>query len=1189
MVGEFHMNLKRLELVGFKSFGQKTELEFQKGITVIVGPNGCGKSNIADSFRWVLGEQSVKSLRGNKMEDVIFNGTSSRKPLSMSSVSLTFNNFDDFLNIDYKEVTVTRRLYRSGESEYLINKTPTRLKDVVDLFLDTGIGKEAYSIISQGKIDFILSNRPEERRSVFEEAAGIIKYKSRKKEAERRLTETQDNILRIGDIITELKEQVSPLKKQAEVAKEYIILKKKLDELVIALLFMEGSNLKKKINRISFNLTTILDSIADQASLIQKEDNSLTSLRWEAEKITEEVQKVQKEIYDIKELNERLRGEVELKKEKINNTNFRLDKNQEEESQFKVNINDLHKQLNDLDEQKKSLVEKTNNLKDNLNKIHLEWDNINIKVGTQDINEIEKKREECLELKYKNEAKKDNIVNTKELLGKKIIELTKQFETFTSYKNKIYEDSVTVKKEMEQIKKEVTKIEKQLNDLEKERNALLTAIKQKEEHIFSFKEESRGIQERYNTLKDLEDSYTGYFQGVRSILKSKKKGVKECQGIHGAVVDLIEVPNKYRLAIETALGSSIQDLIVKDEYTTREAISFLKRNRSGRATFLPLTVIKGNSLNVKEVPECVDGLAVNLIKFNSDYLNIMNQLLGRVFVCCDLQTAQRAAKIVSHRYKIVTLEGDVIFAGGAVTGGFAKKQGVFLLTRKKELEELLHKIAIFKDKINKSFIELEEEKSREKLVIEKLEFVKKERENLISSSLAKEKQMEYIEVDIKNILNKLEETQDAKLYCIKDLEETVNIEIVLKEDLEGLNSQIMIISKELEEGKKILSSNKDLISNLQEEETNIKIQLASKEENLKNISERINDIKKEEVEKDVSLELITQNTNLMKSEKEVLKNELVSKELKLAELEDKEHALANILRELKEKQNSLKIESMGKDEEVRRIRENIQDLKRKEYQYELQQAKLDTEFSILQAKLKENYNLELDNNKLSEKSIGNKAEMQSSIEKNKEEIELLGDVNIGAIEEYERIQKRINFLDEQRNDLLNARLSLTKIISEIDTKMGNKFLETFEQLNKEFSVVFKQLFGGGTAYLELTDNDNPLESGIDIIAKPPGKKMQSITLLSGGEKALTAISLLFSLLTVKPTPFCILDEIDTSLDENNLDKFTKFLKEMGKRTQFIVITHRKQSMQTADILYGVTMEEAGISKIISVRLNEEAS
>ena len=1182
------MYLKRIELLGFKSFGQKAEIEFQRGITAIVGPNGCGKSNIVDSFRWVLGEQSIKSLRGTKMEDVIFNGTSTRKPLGIAEVSLTFDNEDGFINLDFKEVPIPRRIYRSGESEYLINKRPCRLKDIQGIFVDTGIGKEAYSIMSQGKVDALLSNRPEERRSVFEEAAGILKYRNRKREAERRLQETEDNILRIGDVVAELEVQVIPLKEQAEVARHYLELKGRLDKLVTSLLYADARTLENKLARLKEALAAGEGKISDHTGLLTAEEGWLTSKRWELEKQTEEMQELQKKVSDLNEERERVRGETELVRERLKGSEGRLTKNRHEEAEVRKELERAVQLTEELRGREALLGQEMEALNGKLARLMEKRRREEERSGAEEAVSLEGMQREMQEEHYRLESSLAALDVKRAFLKDRQEMINQQSEALVLEKYRI-NNSLSLKSgEQEALAKEGQKRADQLSAIQAERRRLQGEIEKQENKLAALREEARAVLEKYKTLQELDSSFAGYFQGVRNLLLAKKAGKRECRGIHGTVADLISVEEKHRTAVETALAGSLQDLVVEDEVSVREAIGYLKSNRLGRATFLPLTVIKGNLPDKERLPRDIMGLAVDLVRCDARYQQIMNFLLGRVLVCTDLPAAQTAARAASFRYKVVTLQGEVLYAGGAVTGGSNRKNDTYLLARKQEIEDLGHKKTALQEELQVLMGSTADLRQREMTARESEKQLQAQVEQVKTKVFEAASRLEALKSEGINVARRVEETKKSQRRAAADLKEAKENEEALKYDMARIQDEMIRLDAKIRLVKERLASGQDVLTGLQEKITAVKINQAGSEEKLRNIREKLQDMQMETENKGRELKNILKECKEYQEEGKLLLESLAEWEERMAVLDSKRDGLVSQLSAVKEGQESLKLDCMAKEGEIRKTRDELYELKKEQAQLEIQEVKVDAELTALQVKLKEEYNLDFSEVSREDMVTLTKGYMRSGIEELREKIAGLGPVNTGAIQESERIGQRITFLREQKEDLLEGQISLQKIIHEIDQKMGQKFIKTFDHINKEFNEVFKRLFGGGAAYLELVDKEAPLESGIEIIAKPPGKKMQLISLLSGGERALTAISLLFALMMVKPAPFCVLDEIDTSLDDSNVERYCNYLKELDRKVQFVLVTHKKQTMKIADILYGVTMEEAGISKLISMKMREKA-
>ena len=978
------MYLKEIKANGFKSFADNITIEFTNGISGIVGPNGSGKSNIVDAVRWVLGEQSVKSLRGEgTMSDVIFSGSKSRRAASFASVTLIFDNSDKYLNIDYEEVAIKRTIYKTGENEYFINNEKCRLKDILNLFMDTGASKESFNIISQGDVANILSSKSEDRRIIFEEAAGVLKYKKRKEEALRKLSKTHDNMNRVNDIIEELKTNVEPLQKQSEKAKIYLDKKDKLQNVEIALSVndIEKYNFeykfsKEKVETLTDDITKMLSENSSEQAKIEQIKNTINNLNNDLYLKQQQLVKVTSEV-------ERLSGEKNLIKERS-----------------KYNSNDV--------------------------KVH------------------------------------ENIINLKE----KLLSITSEISTL---EKELENDTINNKDISEKLNDVVNK----LSTLEKEKEKLINELN-------SLISKITGMKHRKDVLIDSIENNSSLPYSVKNVLNNPK-----LTGIYNVVGKVIEFEEKYSSALEVALMSATSHIIVENESSAKDAISYLKNNNLGRATFLPLSVMKERNIDsenyniIKNEKGFID-IASNLVKFDLKFKNVILNLLGNIIVVDDIDNANRIAKKINNRYRIVTLSGEVVNIGGSITGGSLKKSNI--LSEKYELEDIIKQIDVTQNEI-------------------------KEIENKINETDEKYTNLEY---DKKSILIKVEtnsELFESKKSRLEELKlDKDSFELELNNNLNTVNNVIS------DEEEKILNE----FYKKQEEKEKLNI-------DIKQIVKKLEDEKDE----------LTSNESLLKtnnSEFSKIQNELKEHEIKISRLDVKLDNLLNILSE---------------------------------------------DYSITYEKAKEKYILDIP-----------EVEARSIVTTLKREIKALGDVNVSAIEEYERVSERYNFLNKQKEDLEKAEEMLLEIIDEMDEVMRVNFTETFDKIKEEFTIAFKTLFGGGNAELKLTDPDNVLETGIDIVALPPGKKLQHISLLSGGEKTLTAISLLFAILKVRPVPFCILDEVEAALDEVNVDNFGKYLSKYKGDTQFILITHKKKTMEYADILYGITMQESGVSKLVSVKLEE---
>ena len=1180
------MYLKRLELHGFKSFADKTVLEFMPGITVVIGPNGSGKSNISDSIRWVLGEQSMKSLRGSKSEDIIFAGTETRKSLGFAEVSIVIDNSDEKLPIDYTEVTVTRRIYRSGESGYFINKAPCRLKDILELFMDTGIGKDGYSIIGQGKIDEILSNKSEDRRHIFEEAAGIVKYRARKEESEKKLEQTKLNLVRINDILVEIEGNIEPLRKQSEKAKTYLDLREKLKSIEIGLFLYNINDDKKKIAEIIENLNILEEQNKDEKEKLENFQGNKESLKNNIEKINIEIENKQKLSFETTRNIEKLNADINLSMQKIEN-------NKENYERYINEINELENRINELEEEKQERVLKQEKLSEEkikyeneLQEKQKELEEINSKLSKEEL-EIERKKEELSNLvdsKYEKSSqiseKKINLENLKK--RKKVLE------------DDIYED--ISEKDSKQIEKQ--DILSNFHETEDKRNKIITLIKdiqdkkkESNEKISIYDKEINNLMSEINMkssrlkfLQETEKDKEGYVKSVKSILLALDRDKELARGVHGVLANLLLVEEKYQIAIEMALGQAMQNIVTDTEKEAKRLIEYLRKNNIGRASFLPISEIKGKKLdkiNLKGI-NGVLGVASDLVKVNTVYEKIILNLLGRTVVVEDIDNAVLLAKQNSYSFRIVTLKGDIINPSGSITGGAVMNKTVNILGRKREIEELQNLVEELNNKV-----ELEKKEKDE--YIQSIENVLMESDNLekslqeIEIVYATQKQkLELLDIDI---LKKEEQLNNNKLK-LSNIEQEKNDNLEEKGKLEKEILEIdELIDKMNIEINNFVENNKDnqkYIDDLNYEITNLKISVTSFNESGLSINEIVN-----RVEEDIL------NTNKNKENKLVLcdgikkNNEELEQKIEL--LKDN---IKNAKFNLEENNNQLEnIKSNKKSEEEKLsiIEENIinqfniiEGLKEQISKIEIRKSKYELDLEQIINKMWDEYEVTPNNVENYEKTE-NVQEVQSKVSDIRAKIKELGSINIDSIEDYKQTKQRYDFIIEQKSDLEETSIKLNKVINDMLKIMEKQFKEQFIIINKNFGEIFSELFGGGRAELKLSDG-NVLECGIDIEAQPPGKKLQNMMLLSGGERALTAIALLFAILKINPAPFCVLDEIEAALDDVNVYRYAEYLKKFTKEIQFLVITHRKGTMEAANTVYGITMEEKGISKLLSIKL-----
>ncbi|MDF2534931.1 MAG: smc [Bacillales bacterium] len=1179
------MYLKRLDSLGFKAFAERTTVDFVPGITAVVGPNGSGKSNITDAIRWVLGETSARSLRGQKMEDIIFSGSQSRKPLNFAEVTLTLDNADNYLPSEYCEVMVTRRVYRSGESEFLINKQPVRLKDITDLFMDTGLGKEAFSIIGQGKVEEIISSKPEDRRTIFEEAAGVLKYKKRKVAAEKKLDETQTNLNRVNDIIHELSGQIEPLRIQSIIAQDYLEKKAELEQYEVGYLAHEIENLHGKWE----TLTKLIEEHTEQeiglAATITTKEVALDSLRNERIILDERISELQDQFAIITEEFERIEGFKAVSEEKKKNATQNIEK---------INL-DIEKNKTDLANYASLYQEAANKLeqiKAEINSIQdkLSFENEDANEGADIQSRIEGLQAELIEL-LNAQARMNH--ESEMLSGQKA---SRDFKSQKWLNEKIKLDTERDQNEV-LINEYVAKLGIIKVDLEKaavsyqaELNHLNDAKSQYQKKSEMLTQSSQDLQRlisRKEALEALEDDYQGFFQGVREVLKEKNKGLR---GIEGAIAELIQVPKKYNMPIEIALGGALQNIIVADETAGRNAIEFLRRNKFGRATFMPLSVMKGRMIanNVADIAKknsAFIGVASDLIQFDKKYTEVMQNLLGNVLLASDLKAANEIAKATEYRYRVVTLDGDLVNPGGAMTGG-ASKQTSSLLSRKSELEEIVPRI----DVMTTTNTKLRSELQALSVAISTSDAKQNEYREVGSALRIQESNLNGdlsgLRLTEKNILERYA-IFEADFSIFNEEKETSEVRVVeLKEKLTKTSTEIA----KLEQAINVLQAQKNEAQMNKDSATEIineyNIEIARKIEQQNFQSQEMarylfESDKCEDRMKNLAFELYLLEPSLNEESPELIELARSSAE-KAAE---KASALA-VLQEQRGIRTELHMKEEDDDRELKelqRLHRGITNTLRDE---EVKKARAEVEMENRLTKLSEDYHLTFEAARDKFPLTVDPAEARKKVKLINIALEELGNVNIGSIEEYERVSERYTFLETQKTDLEEARQTLLDVIAEMDVEMVKRFSETFTQIQTHFIEVFPKLFGGGYAELTLTNPEDLLNTGIDIVAQPPGKKLQHLTLLSGGERALTAIALLFAILKVRPVPFCVLDEVEAALDDVNVHRFVTYLKEFSKESQFIVITHRKGTMEGADVLYGVTMQESGVSKLVSVRLEE---
>ena len=1182
------MYLKSIEIHGFKSFANKIVFQFHNGITGIVGPNGSGKSNVADAVRWVLGEQKVKQLRGASMQDVIFAGTELRKPQGFASVAITLDNSDHKLPVDYDEVTITRRIYRSGESEYRMNGSQCRLKDINELFYDTGIGKEGYSIIGQGQIDKILSGKPEERRELFDEAAGIVKFKRRKTVAQKKLEDEKQNLVRVTDILAELEKQVGPLAKQSETAKEYLRLKEELKRCDANAFLAETAGIQTQLKELEEKEAIVSD---------QLEETSLASenLKREYDQLTEAIAALDEGLAGKREertqagmLMGNLEGQIGVLKEQINTE--------------RMNAEHIASRLSSIDGE---LEEK--NLQ--MTGYERERDEIAAQAETclkkqEDAEEaLRRTEEEMMLLDQQIEDGKASIIanlNEKASLAARKQRYATMLEQAQVRRSEVAQRLLKFKSD-ESVQDEQLKAEgEKLDAVEAEINRLMGERTAAEENIAGLEQEVRRLnknlndtQQQYHTsytrlesLRNLAERYEGYGGSIRRVMEVRDR----VKGIHGVVADIISTEKKYEVAVETALGGSIQNIVTDSEQTAKQLIEYLKKNKYGRATFLPLTSVGSrggfNQEAALREPGII-GLADSLVHVEPQYRDLASYLLGRVVVAENIDCAIALARKFRYSLRIVTLEGELLSAGGSMTGG-AFKNSSNLLGRRREIEELeaaCKKALVRVDEIQKDLSLNEGLLTEERENLERLRAAGQEailRRNTIQIGIAglEEKKTEIAE----SSTDMVRENQDLE----EQLREIGRSQEQLREEeerLEGQNAQtsreIERLTGELERARQDSDARRQELSGAQMETSGLHQRHQFALENIRRVREEMRRLDEEKRELSQGAGGSSQAIASREAEIGQLRELIESTGRKSAQLEEE-------------------IEKARQEKEAQTARQNTFFARREEISGEM--GRLDKELLRLQnqsEKLSErmesyvNYmwsEYELTRQgaeALRDEDAPELGQLKRRLEELKSAIRSLGNVNVNAIEDYKEISERYEFMKTQHGDLVKAEEALLKIIEELDAGMRRQFEEKFREIQREFDKVFKEMFGGGSGKLELLEDEDLLEAGIQIIAQPPGKKLQNMMQLSGGEKALTAIALLFAIQNLKPSPFCLLDEIEAALDDSNVDRFAKYLHKLTKYTQFIVITHRRGTMMAADRLYGITMQEKGVSTLVSVNLIED--
>ncbi|MCQ2549449.1 MAG: chromosome segregation protein SMC [Lachnospiraceae bacterium] len=1182
------MYLKTIEVQGFKSFANKITFKFHNGITGIVGPNGSGKSNVADAVRWVLGEQRIKQLRGASMQDVIFSGTEMRKPLSYAYVAITLDNSDHQLAIDYDEVTVSRRIYRSGESEYCINGNVCRLKDVNELFYDTGIGKEGYSIIGQGQIDKILSGKPEERRELFDEAAGIVKFKKRKALTQKKLEDEKQNLIRVKDILGELEKQVGPLEKQAEKAKVYLKKKEELKTLDVNVFLLQNEYVATQLEAVESNYEIASKQKEESTREYEKIKEEYTQVEGQLEMLEEQLEKDRNTLTSTSVLRGKLEGDINVLKEQIHSVEgnlahlqTRLETVGEDIRQKSVEEEKILEGKKEIDVSFLEAEATKKDAKDTLNAIQNEIEDLNNKIETGKNTIIQ-----ALNDRATIKSKMGRLDTMLEQIGIRKAELTSKLMHVKSDEEKQLLIIRDLEKEFEDISANI----QALNQKQKESDKKLIGFKS---DLTNLDENLRKERERYHiekskldALSNLTERYEGYGGSVKKVMEQKDRH----KGIIGVVADIIQVDAKYETAIETALGGNIQNIVTKDEDTAKDMIALLKKEKAGRATFLPLTSI-GNVQPFK-TPEVLEekgvlGLADSLVSTKKEYADVAKAMLGRIVVVDTVDHAVTIARKYSYGIRMVTLEGELLVPGGAISGG-AFKNNSNLLGRRREMEELSKSVAASEKKIQDIEKQIEDTKTARTALRQELETIKSElQETFIRQNTAR-----------LNVAAAREKQSEAEAGADSLKQEAQEIELQIRE-IETNKAQIQEDLKDSEtlekETEKSIAEYQKTLEEKRLEETNQSNVVSEKEVELEKIVQRRGFEQQ-------NLDRVQGEMHRLQLELTEIKGKMVQSEEESATKQSSIEELQKNMQESLESQKEAKtrLEEMTKNRETLQKKQKeffqkreemsaqIQNLEREVYRLETQREKHRETIQTQIDYMWNEYEITLHDAKgLRDESMQDLTVLKREAASVKDSIRRLGDVNVNAIEDFKVLMERYTHMKTQHDDLVEAEAALVKIIEELDAAMRKQFTDKFTEISKEFDKVFKELFGGGKGTLELLEDEDILEAGIRIIAQPPGKKLQNMMQLSGGEKALTAIALLFAIQNLKPSPFCLLDEIEAALDESNVARYASYLHKLTKHTQSIVITHRRGTMERSDRLYGITMQEKGVSTLVSVDLIQD--
>lgn len=1174
------MKLKTLEITGFKSFAERTKIEFMPGITGVIGPNGSGKSNIIEAIRWVMGEQSAKGLRGDKMADVIFGGTTQRAPLNRAEVAITFDNTDHYLHSEYSEITITRRLYRNGDSNYQINGVNVRLKDVHELFMDSGLGRESFSIISQGRVESIFSEKPIERRSIIEDVAGVYKYKQNKDKAKKELVDVHDNLTRVADILNELQDRVEPLAQESAKAQDYIATKASYDKLDQSRIVLELLDWYQEKDQLATSITTNQAAYERQKALVQDKKKAIEKLREQRIALNQEQQAYQADLLSHIQQIEKLTGKQNLLAERHKNRAETTRTLQERltlaterlaviDQSYEQCVHELTVQTEKYEHYQKLIQQtRTTHPRTKLSKLNQDIEQVRQALITtmQELTSAKNEQNYLAQENERSDAESLRLKNRAAQLKQKLTDMATQVDKEKVATKEAEKALQEAKQAFETAKTEGQRLEQQRHDVR--------------ENWFTKMAQEQRLSTRLQSLQHVAENYDGYYQGVKNLMKAQS----DFTGIQGVVANLITVQEEHKIAIETALGAALQYVIVTNEQVAKQAINYLAKHRLGRVTFLPQSTIKGRHLSDYQLAalnqvEGVVGIAADLVTTKTDYQNIVANLLGTTLIVTDMDAAIIMAKKLQHRVRLVTLDGQIMNAGGSMTGGANRQHGNGLLSQKTEIDQLINQ----EKKLHAEVLTLEKQVKQidHDLVVTTTTF-NNQQQRVLTLNEQVQIQKANLQLAQSNLeqLNK-EQTalqydyhlvagQQSKQTTVAENKQVVlelsNKQQRLQQQLdEGLVAQTQLESEinqadqQLSDDKSALSKSEALVSSLQVRQSDLLAQKEAEQQQITEITQQLDDFMKDG--DDVKQRLSTQIKS-SQEKKQTVQQSLVNAQTALQNVEQKYVDLnedLNIIQDTLNDAMTTVSRLNGRLGELKSLINNNEKLLETTY---------DTSFEFAKSEL---LNLDI-------------TTIRTKLKLLKKGLVEIGHVNLHAVEEYRDVKERYDFLTQQQDDLIAAKDNLQETMSEMDTEVATRFKTTFDEIAKQFSKIFVKMFGGGQASLVLTDPNSLLTSGIDIQAQPPGKKFQQMSLLSGGEKALTAISLLFAILAVRPVPFAILDETEAALDEANVDRFANYLHEVNQRTQFIVITHRKGTMTQADVLYGVTMQEPGVSTMVSVNL-----